>query len=71
MTADEKAIHMLIRWGLKQKYDYWEFMKQGGDFRDHVYTYAVHLAKAKLREHYYPQPTQEVKPKRKTKKAKA
>ena len=45
--ADEKALLALILWGLQQKHDYEDFIEAGGNWQDHVYTYAVHLAKSR------------------------
>jgi hypothetical protein len=45
-TADGAALRELILWGLAQRSDYNRFIAEGGDWRDHIFTYAVHLAKA-------------------------
>jgi hypothetical protein len=44
--ANDRALRELIRWGLAQRGDYNRFIAEGGDWRDHIYTYALHLAKS-------------------------
>lgn len=43
--ANQKRVDMLILWGLRQGYSYRDFIESGGDWRDHIYPYALSLYK--------------------------